>query len=158
MMTQEKECLEMSDEFDQSKTYMKFYDYPNTSSSSSSSPMSMSKFSEYVCDDIIDPELICRICHLPFTDPHVAKCGDTFCIGCITFWEEDHCPSPFCKDNWTKVDLKPITAKVSHIWLHAVMKNNDYYMLNMNNKIKNISHLSKDKNSKFKIFDMNLNA
>ncbi|CAF2820929.1 unnamed protein product [Rotaria sp. Silwood2] len=85
--------------------------------------MSMTRLIEYDCDDIVDPELICPICHLPFTDPHVAKCGHTFCIGCITFWDEDYCPSPSCEDNWTKVDIKPITAKFVHNMLNRIQVN-----------------------------------
>ncbi|CAF3272446.1 unnamed protein product [Rotaria sp. Silwood2] len=121
MMTQEKEYLEMSDEFDENKMNIKLYDYPDINFSSSS--MSTTMLIKYDCDDIVDPELICPICHLPFTDPHVAKCGHTFCIGCITFWDEDYCPSPSCEDNWTKVDIKPITAKFVHNMLNRIQVN-----------------------------------
>jgi uncharacterized coiled-coil DUF342 family protein len=55
---------------------------------------------EYMDRDSIDPELICSICHLPFTDPRHTLCGETFCYECITNWiQTQNASCPICQES-----------------------------------------------------------
>jgi len=54
---------------------------------------------EYMDIASVDAELICKICHSPFTEPQYTPCEETFCLECITKWIETQNSCYTCQES-----------------------------------------------------------
>jgi hypothetical protein len=67
---------------------------------------------EYLNDSLIDPELKCVCCMLPFQSPMSGPCGHTFCQQCIHRWITSRSTCPTCRNQISSDDFRPISTRI----------------------------------------------
>ncbi|CAF1225421.1 unnamed protein product [Rotaria sp. Silwood1] len=65
---------------------------------------------DYINEELIDKELKCSLCFLPFTAPVSTPCQHAFCMSCITQWLNKNSSCALCRSQILKKDLTSINV------------------------------------------------